>query len=347
MERMGGRRHFMVDSLYHVRGEDGRIVLEGLITGAASGSLGDAYSTSGTGAEVVLDCAGIEHVDVFGLNELIKLWLRARAQGRVLRATGVSKELMDVFRATRTDGAFSPQPGTGPYSYSTQRASAWAEPVDRLNLTEVPEGAVNLNVDGLAVVGAVQGFGQLWEKTYRVRLAGSRTTPKEVIGALKEHFPSLQPPQNRFFPGSRGIVPGEVILINAHTPGGLISTGVWVVYSDEESFTFMTPQGHPESGWVSFSAFEEYGGTVAQVKGFARANDPVYEMAFRIVGSKEQERIWTHVLESLAQHFGVPGWVRMHKTCAGPDLQWAQAVNVWYNAQLRTMLSTLKKTFSS
>ncbi|MCU0575739.1 MAG: STAS domain-containing protein, partial [Desulfobacterota bacterium] len=100
----------MVDSLYHVRGEDGRIVLEGLITGAASGSLGDAYSTSGTGAEVVLDCAGIEHVDVFGLNELIKLWLRARAQGRVLRATGVSKELMDVFRATRTDGAFSPQP---------------------------------------------------------------------------------------------------------------------------------------------------------------------------------------------------------------------------------------------
>lgn len=120
-----------------------------------------------------------------------------------------------------------------------------------------------------------------------------------------------------------------------------------MVYADDESFTFMTPQGHPESGWVSFTAFEEHGNTVAQVKGFARANDPVYELGFRLMGSREQERIWTHVLESLAQHFGVPGWVRMDKSCAGPDLQWNQAVNVWYNAQMRTILSSLKRAFPS
>jgi hypothetical protein len=64
------------------------------------------------------------------------------------------------------------------------------------------------------------------------------------------------------------------------------------------------------------------------------------------VGSKEQERIWTHVLESLARHFGVPGWVRMTKACVGPDLQWDQALNVWYNAQVRTMLSSLRRAFS-
>ncbi|HQI80698.1 MAG TPA: DUF1990 family protein, partial [Deltaproteobacteria bacterium] len=152
--------------------------------------------------------------------------------------------------------------------------------------------------------------------------------------------------QNRFFPTSRGIAPGETVIINAHTPAGLISTGVWVVYADSGSFTFMTPQGHPESGWVSFTAYEADGVTVAQVRGFARANDPVYELGFRLVGSKEQERIWTHVLESLARHFGVPGWVRMAKACVGPGLQWDQALNVWYNAQIRTMLSSFRRAFS-
>lgn len=337
----------MAEARYQVHGEDGRIVLGGIISDSASGALGDAYGSSGTGPGLTLDCAGIEHIDIFGLNELIKLRLRARGQGRTVRATGVGGELMDIFRATRTLEAFAPQPGTGPYAYSAERAAAWAKPIERITQDEVPEGAVNLNVGGLAVVGPVQGFGQLWEKTYRVRLTGSKATPREAVAALKAHFPSLQPPQNRFFPTSRGIAPGETVIINAHTPGGLISTGVWVLYADEDSFTFMTPQGHPESGWVSFTAYEEHGGTVVQIRGFARANDPLYELGFRLVGSREQERIWTHVLESLAQHFGVPGWVRMHKTCAGPDLQWDQVVNVWYNAQIRTVLASLKKPFSS
>jgi len=335
------------EPLFHVHGEDGRISLRGVISSPVSGALGDAYASSGSAAEVVLDCAGIERMDIFGLNELIKLGLRARVQGRSLRAANVSPGLVNIFRATRTDEAFAPQPGTGPYSYSRAAASAWAEPIDSIVLREVPDGAVSLNVDGLAVVGPVQGFGQLWEKTYRVRLSGSRVTPKAAVAALKTHFPSLQPPQNRFFPTSRGIAPGEVVLINAHTPAGLVSTGVWVVHADDDSFTFMTPQGHPESGWVSFTAFEEHGNTVAQVKGFARANDPIYELGFRLIGSREQERIWVHVLESLAQHFGVPGWVRMHKTCVGPDLQWNQVANVWYNAQIRTVLSSLRRAFSS
>jgi hypothetical protein len=163
---------------------------------------------------------------------------------------------------------------------------------------------------------------------------------------FKAHFTDFQPPQNRFFPSRRGIAPGETVLINAHTPAGLICTGVWIVYADETAFTLMTPQGHPESGWVSFSAFEEYGGVVAQVAALARTNDPIFEIGFRVMGSREHERIWTHVLESLAGHFGVPGWVRMHKTCVGPSLQWDRIGNTWYNAQIRTVLSTMRKAFT-
>ncbi len=340
------RRSTMTDGSFHVGGERGRIVLNGTITDSASTALGDAYAAAAVVPGIELDCAGIEHIDVSGMNELIKLRLRAGAQGRKITAVGVGPELMDVFRATRTVEAFAPRAAKSQVAYDKARLAAWARPIERISLSEVPETAVNLNVDGLGVVGPVQGFGQLWEKTYRVRLTGSAATPPEVVQALKDNFPSLQPPQNRFFPSSRGIAPGEVVLINAHTPVGLISTGVWVVYADSGSFTFMTPQGHPESGWVSFTAYEADGCTVAQVRGFARANDPVYELGFRLMGSKEQERIWTHVLESLARHFGVPGWVRMTKTCVGPDLQWDQALNVWYNAQIRTMLSSFRRAFS-
>lgn len=334
---------------FHVDARKGRIALEGHISGSASGPIADGYSLAESGGEVVLDLSGIEHIDISGINELIKLELRSRSHGRRLVAAGAGSELADIFRATCIDEAIPVQADAsekGGAAYDKAKISAWAKPVERITLHEVPEGAINLNVEGRRVTGPMQGFGQLWEKTFRVRLAGVNASPRDVMKAFKENFTGIQPPQNRFFPTSAGIAPGEVVLINAHTPAGLICTGVWVVYSDEEAFTLMTPQGHPESGWVSFSAFEDEGCTCAQVQAFARAGDPVFELGFHLMGSREHERIWTRVLESLAALFGVPGWVRMHKTCVGPDLQWNHLQNVFYNAQVRTMLSSFRGALS-
>ena len=40
-------------------------------------------------------------------------------------------------------------------------------------------------------------------------------------------------------------------------PGRMkLSTGVMVLYADDESFTLMTPQGHMFAGWITFSATE-------------------------------------------------------------------------------------------
>ena len=50
-----------------------------------------------------------------------------------------------------------------------------------------------------------------------------------------------------------------------------LSTGVLVIYADDESFTLMTPQGHMFAGWITFSAYEEDGGTVAQAHVLMRA----------------------------------------------------------------------------
>jgi hypothetical protein len=221
-------------------------------------------------------------------------------------------------------------------------AAFWAKRVERLEVSDVPVGAADVNVQGRREVGALQGFGKLWQKTYRVRLTGAKVTPEEVVQVWKEHFPEFQPPNSRFYPSMAGVAPGEVLFISASVGGMPVYTGVRVIYADDESFTVMTPEGHPESGWNTFSAYrDEDGTTVAQIQSLARANDPIYEVGFRIVGSTTQERIWTHILKSLAAHFNVNEPVTLEKVCVDPKVQWSQIKNVWHNAGARSMLYTM------
>lgn len=222
-------------------------------------------------------------------------------------------------------------------------APFWAAPVSKLKVADIPSGAVSLNVEGRQVVGPLQGFGQMWQKTYRARLSGSEASPTAVVSFLKQNLPKLMPDDSRFYPSVSGVQPGEVVLINATLPGvpGAIATGVMVLYSDEESFTLMCPEGHPEAGWNTFSAFEQDGATVVQIQTLARANDPIFELGFRFMGgSKQQERIWNHVLTQVAAQYGLTGQVSTHKTLVDGRLQWSQAKNIWYNAMIRSLLYT-------
>src|SRR5438270_11549179 len=63
----------------------------------------------------------------------------------------------------------------------------WAKPVGKLSLSYVPDGATNLNVAGRRVVGPIQGFGQMWQKTFRVRLEVVSATPAQAIRLWQEH----------------------------------------------------------------------------------------------------------------------------------------------------------------
>ncbi|MEJ2749341.1 MAG: hypothetical protein P8183_15770, partial [Anaerolineae bacterium] len=176
-----------------------------------------------------------------------------------------------------------------------ENAASWAKLVDTLSVGDTPDEAINLNVQGKRVSGPLQGFGQLWQKTYKLRLHDVETTPADVVGLLKAKLPDFMPANSRFYPSITGVQPGEVIIINATMPGvpGTISTGVMILYADDEAFTVMTPEGHPESGFNTFSAYEADETVIAQIQSLARANDPVYEFGFRFMGgSKEQEKIW-------------------------------------------------------
>jgi len=239
------------------------------------------------------------------------------------------------------DAAPKPVEPTAPAEHPRSDAVGWAGPVTRINVADLPTGTTGLNVSGRRLTGPIQGFGSLWQKTYRLRL-GTAVSPAEAVSILKAQLPELQPPQNRFFPSITGVAPGEVVLITARVSGMPISTGVLVMYADDEAFTLMTPEGHPESGWVTFSASADAAGTVVQIQSLARANDPIYELGFRFMGgSGAQEAIWRHVLQSLGERAGVVAAVELEKVCVDGHLQWRATRNVWRNAVIRTTLYTL------
>lgn len=326
----------------------------------ACGPIGDTDKTY-----IFLDFTSVEKVNGLGASMLAKLATRARRRGQRIIAYGLNEHYRDVFRITDLDRdiqifdsegeALSAIGTRGALRISLSRGEAkkivsrdkdsWAKYIPRMKVTEVPPGAVSLNVDGRRAAGPFSGFGQMWQKAYRQSLAGTNLTPVQAISVMKENFINFQPPQNRFYPSRGGIRPGEVVLINSSTPGGSVYTGVLVLYADDVSFTFITPQGHPESGWVNFNAFEEDGHTVVQIIGFARASDPVYEAAFRFVGSKLQESIWRHVLSSMATHIGVKPEIDVKKSCIDHKLQWSKLYNVWYNAQIRSIMYRVTTPF--
>jgi hypothetical protein len=179
-------------------------------------------------------------------------------------------------------------------------------------------------------VGPLQGFGTMWQKTYKVRLDGA--SPAEVVATWRERFPEISGFGEGFRVPLGGLVPGAVALL-----GGL--SGVMVLYSDEESFTYMTPEGHPFSGWITFSAHgDEAGTTVAQAHLLIRANDPLYELMMPLGLHRVEDRTWQRTLHNLAARFGADGKVETRVVCVDPKRQLRRYKNIRYNALILSAL---------
>ena len=221
-------------------------------------------------------------------------------------------------------------------------ATNWAKDVSRLNVGEVPDGAINLNVQGRRLTSPIQGFGKMWQKTYQVRLPAERVSATDLIAAWKQNFPDFWPEGNHFYGSLTGIEPGDVALLNMTMPGKMkLSTGVMVLYADEESFTLMTPQGHMFAGWITFSALERDGHTVAQAQVLMRASDPIFEMGLTMGGHKQEDRFWDATLTNLAAHFGHEADVDTQVVCVDKKRQWSKWRNVWHSAAIRSTIYML------
>jgi hypothetical protein len=240
-----------------------------------------------------------------------------------------------------------------PESTPKNNPTGWAKPVDNLKVSESPQEAINLNVDGRRLTGLTHGFGQLWQKTYRVRLSGVKITPEEVVQTWKANFSTFWPEGNNLYVPLTGIQSGEVGLINLTGPGGMkLSTGIMVIYTDEVSFSFMTPEGHMFAGMITFDAYEEDNGTFAQIQALIRANDPLYELTFRLgFGHKTEDEFWLGTISNLARHLGVSNpQPTQTNSLVDSRVQWQEWKNIWYNAGIRSGLympiALVKKIFN-
>jgi hypothetical protein len=221
-----------------------------------------------------------------------------------------------------------------------RNAASWAAKVDRLEVTS-RDGVRGTNVAGRRLTGPVQGFGKMWQKTYRMTVPAA-ITPTAAIKTWKAHFPEFWPKGSRFAGAVPGISPGDVALLDLAVGGGVkLSSGVFVLYADEESFTFMTPQGHMFAGWITFSAESAPDATVIQSQALIRANDPLYEIAMTLGGHRKEDTFWIATMTALAERLGVTGVsVDARTTCIDARRQWRHAGNLWHNSALRSVLQT-------
>jgi len=344
------------------------IFIDEILTEATEKRLGNAYTkaVSARVRYIIFDFGGMKVMNNSGATLLAEIGTRAKRQFLILIALGLSDRYREVFQITGLSSVYRVHPAeeealvragiadaraiiktrTKHYQEQQQKPVAsekapedyWAPAVKRITVKDPPAPAVNLNMHGRRIYSPLQGFGPLWIKTYQLPLKNVDKSPEEMMTILKTHFPEFQPPENKSYPSVQGIHPGEYVLIDLRTPGGLVSTGVIVLYSDDTAFTLVTPQGHPEAGWVSFNIFEDAGQMVARIRGFTRTGDPFYECAFRINGARFQENIWRHVLTSFGEYLGAEGTVEVTRECPANNIQWPAIINLWYNAQFRTLL---------
>jgi hypothetical protein len=217
-------------------------------------------------------------------------------------------------------------------------AASWAAKVDRLGPVQ-RDGVRGTNVAGRRLTGPVQGFGKMWQKTYRMDL-GTTTDPAAAIALWRANFPDFWPAGNRFAGALTGINPGDVALLDLAVGGGVkLSTGVFVLYADTESFTLMTPQGHMFAGWITFSAERAGDDTVVQAQVLMRASDPIYEIGMMLGGHRKEDKFWVATLRALGDRLGVPGApITADNTCVDAKRQWRHAGGVWHNSMVRSVL---------
>lgn len=208
--------------------------------------------------------------------------------------------------------------------------SGWAKSADKL-----AEGG--LNVSGRRLSGPQQGFGPMWQKTYRVRIPD--VAPERVIAEWKANFGKFWPAMSKFNAPMAGIAPGEVGGIKSMQ---MMSTGVLVLYADEGSFCFMTPEGHPFAGWVTFSSYDD-DGTVAQVQLIIRPSDPLWDIAFVLGAGRGEDWMWQHTVRALAQHFDVDAACETTVVKVDRRRLWRNWRNIRNNAALGSAWHLLRR----
>ena len=300
--------------------------LRGFLGAAAQGSLRDAavlLRRQGTRAWS-LDCTRLEGLDGAGLLTIAQFLTRASGETTSLSAFGFA-----------------------PRFQRTLERLGFSECVDLLSPDVGQADVLNKDwavprADAPKLIGPLEGFGQLWHKTYRLRVDRHAAPPAAAAHLLKTRLPEFWPAGNRLIFPPQGAVPGAVAQIVLRLAGGVpLRTRAEVIHADSASFTLAALAGHVEAGWIHFGARADGEFAEVQVQSLGRGGDPLYEAGLRLFGHADQERFWQTTLERMASHLGEAARVETSKVCVDARVRWVAAKNIWHSAALRTPFHTL------
>jgi anti-anti-sigma factor len=344
----------------HLRDSPGPAVVldvSGCLTAECEGPLSQAFTNaSAKSKKIILNLSGLPHIDPEGVTLLLINTVRAARKKVFVAACGVTEPLKEVFRLTRLDKAIgivhaekevvcaaSPDRRLSCPEAPRDHGSTmpgWAKAVQHVSAKGIPRTAMNINVHGRRIASPVEGFGQLWDKKYRLRIPTLQIPPEEIISLWKSDFETFLPRGNHLYlPGGCGIAPGITAVLNLRLPGGLVmAAGFMVMYGNDISFSFMAVQGHVVSGWITFRAFRENSGTAVQVHATFRTSDPLMELAFRMHAAKQEDRFWRETLANIGRRLGGHGKIEQQTNLVDPRLQWDKMEALWYNDAIRSFL---------
>jgi len=221
-------------------------------------------------------------------------------------------------------------------------AANWAAKVDRLTVDD-SQRAHGYNIQGKRIAGPQQGFGRLWQRTYSADL-GTAITPEELVADWRARFGDFWPKSGRFYGSVASIQPGDVAPLTA----GGVTTGIMVLYADDTSFSFMTPEGHMFAAMITFSSeVAEAGGTLAHIRMLLRTSDPMFELMWP-VAKRAEDVFWPGTLKNLAAAHGVHSVVVTSATeCVDRSRLWKNWKNLRHNSAIRTVWHVARAPFTS
>ena len=289
-----------------------------------------AYSRRPAGAKsIVLDFSQLEYMNSGGIGLLVTLLVRAQRAGqRTARGRAVRPLPPDPRADPPRRGDRHPRRRSRPRSRPRRPPERDRIGAPAMTTTEPPcaprpgvVGATRGPPDhdgedrrpghrhGQARLGPRPGLRpDVAEDVLGPGAGGRARTRRRSSPTGRPRFPTFWPKGSTFYAPLAGITPGEVALLEVPpVPGSPVkmSTGVLVIYADRESFTFMTPEGHALSAWITFSAYRDHDDTVVQVQALERTSDPLIELSYMFGANRANDRFWERTLENLARSLGV------------------------------------------
>jgi len=156
------------------------------------------------------------------------------------------------------------------------------------------------DVDGSGLQPADDGFGALFHRRYRVRIATPQMSPEELIGTVGADPNDVAPTEFARFTkvgGEQGeLAPGDQFVVRMPGPW---DGPVRVVERTPTSFRLATLQGHLEAGQIEFRAAVDGDRLVFTIESWARSGDRLSNVLYgQLRMAKEvQLHMWTSVLE--------------------------------------------------